>query len=49
MVTRLTALGVPVALLALALVFVAVGGSPAAPPEGGSADATRGGGVGPMP
>jgi superoxide dismutase, Cu-Zn family len=44
MVTRLTALGVPVALLALALVFVAVGGSPAAPPEGDSADATRGGG-----
>jgi superoxide dismutase, Cu-Zn family len=46
MVTKLTALGVPVALLALALVFVAVGGSPAAPPadDVGGADAARGGG-----
>jgi Cu-Zn family superoxide dismutase len=46
MVTKLTALGVPVALLALALVFVAVGGSPAAPPtdEVDGADAARGGG-----
>jgi superoxide dismutase, Cu-Zn family len=43
MVTKLTALGVPVALLVLALVFVAVGGSPAAPPTEGT-DATRGGG-----
>ena len=43
MVTKLTALGVPIALLVLALVFVAVGGSPAAPPTEG-ADATRGGG-----
>lgn len=46
MVTKLTALGAPVALLALALVFVAVGGSPAAPPAAdvGGADAARGGG-----
>ena len=46
MVTKLTALGVPVALLALALVFVAVGGSPAAPPtdEVDGAAAARGGG-----
>jgi len=35
MVRKLTALGVPVALLALALVFVAVGGSSAAPPNEG--------------
>jgi Cu-Zn family superoxide dismutase len=45
MVTKLTALGVPIALLVLALVFVAVGGSPAAPPtEVDSAGAARGGG-----
>jgi Cu-Zn family superoxide dismutase len=44
MVTKLTALVVPVALLVLALVFVAVGGSPAAPPEVDGADAARGGG-----
>jgi Cu-Zn family superoxide dismutase len=46
MVRKLIALGVPVALLALALVFVAVGGSPAAPPNEGvdDADAARGGG-----
>ena len=43
MVTKLTALGVPIALLVSALVFVAVGGSPAAPPAEG-ADASRGGG-----
>ncbi len=44
MVRKLTALGVPVTLLALALVFVAVGGSPAAPPsdEVDGADAARG-------
>ena len=44
MVTKLTALGVPIALLVLALVFVAVGGSPAAPPAAEGADAARGGG-----
>src|SRR5918998_5416662 len=44
MVTKLTALGMPVALLVLALVFVAVGGPPAAPPAADGADAVRGGG-----
>jgi superoxide dismutase, Cu-Zn family len=48
MVTKLTALGVPVALLALMLVLVAGGGTTAAPPteRDGGADATRSGGRG---
>jgi Cu-Zn family superoxide dismutase len=47
MATKLTALGVPIALLALVLVLVASGGSPAAPPtEGGGVGATGGTGYG---
>lgn len=43
MATKLTALGIPIVLLALVLVLMASGGSTAAPPtEGDGADAKRG-------